>query len=107
MARIITFVLAGALIGAVAYAQPATHRAVSIAMIRAEPSAFHGELVQITGSVKRQRDRSVLFTSDGTLGLVSANPIPDGDVEVRGMLLDVGRVQRDDPRLTTLKVQAT
>jgi hypothetical protein len=107
MGRITTFALAGVLIGAVVYAQPAAHRAVSVATIRAEPSVFHGELVQITGSVKRQRDRSVLTTTDGTLDLVSAAPIPDGDVEIRGMLLDVGRVQRDDPRLTTLKIQAT
>lgn len=105
MDRVIAVAIAGMiLVGGVA-AQPA-HRAVTIAAVQADPSAFHGQLVQVTGTVTRQGDRILVSNSSGALRLLAGDPVPDGDVEVRGMVLDIGRIDRDDPRLAAFNARS-
>lgn len=100
MSRVLAVASAFALMAGDVHAQPASPRITSVTAIRADPAGFHGELVQITGTVTREGDRIVLSDSGNALRLLSREPIPTGDVEVRGVVLDVGRLERDDPRLT-------
>lgn len=79
-------------------------RDVSIAEIRADPAVFHLQIVGVTGTVKRQGDRVLVTNNGGTLRLLSADSITDGDAYVRGILVDVGRFQRSDPLLDRLDV---
>ena len=74
-----------------------------MAAIQSNPTAFHGKLVLVTGTVTSDPDKTVLTSSGTTLQLVSRDAIPTGDVEVRGVVLDVGRLTRDDPRLVPLQ----
>lgn len=79
------------------------YRRASIAEILADPAAFHLRVVGVTGTVKRLADRVLVSNNDGVLRLLPADGIPDGDVEVRGILVDVGRISHD-PSLDQLDI---
>lgn len=77
------------------------HRDASIAAILAAPSAFHLQMVALTGTVRREGDRILISNSGGVLRLLSTEAIADGDVEVRGWLVDVGRLEQKGGSLDT------
>ncbi len=106
MSRGLAVACAVALMAGSVHGQPASPRITSVTAIHADPAAFHGELVQITGTVTREGEHIVLSHSGNTLRLLSREPIPTGDVEVRGVVLDVGRLERDDPRLLPRRTKA-
>ncbi len=81
--------------------QAAPRQPTTIDAIREFPSAFHlrdvvvrGELVEASAGVVLEADARRLDVALGDAGL------PAGPVEVRGLLVDVGRLDPDDPRLT-------
>lgn len=80
-------------------APPVTPAVTSVAAIHADPGAFHEESVRIVGTVTRRGDRVLLSEQGVSVRLLSPEPIPTGDVEVRGVVLDVGRLSREDTRL--------
>jgi hypothetical protein len=87
---------------AVVRAQPAPYRPVTIATVHADPAGFHGELVMVTGRVERRENRFIV--SDGTVSLrvLSRSQVEEGFFDIRGVMLDVGRLQKGDPLLDRL-----
>ncbi len=86
------------------YAQLATRRAASPAALLAYPGFYQGQLVVVRGNLV-SRDRPVLLspTIERSIPLVFSGPSPaDGPVEVRASFWDVGRLQREDPRIVSL-----
>lgn len=85
-------------------AQGTASRAASPAALIAFPGFFHGQPVVVRGTLAT-RDQAVLISPaiDRSLPLMFAGPSPDdGPVEVRATFWDVGRFQRDDPRVQSL-----
>jgi hypothetical protein len=85
-------------------AQPAPRRATTAAALVAYPGFFQGQTVVVRGTLAT-RDRAVLISagSDKAIPLVFRGTSPaDGPVELRATFWDVGRLQRDDPRLPGL-----
>ena len=86
------------------YAQPATRRAASPAALLAYPGFYQGQLVVVRGNLVT-RDRPVLLSAaiERSIPLIFSGPSPvDGPIEVRASFWDVGRLQREDPRIVTL-----
>jgi Big-like domain-containing protein len=85
-------------------AQMSTRRAVSLAALFAFPGFYQGQPVVVRGMLVT-RDQAVLIsrTVDRSIPLIFNGPSPiDGPVEIRATFWDVGRLQRDDPRIQTL-----
>lgn len=76
---------------------PSSYVSVTIAELRAEPGKLHGARVAVTGTLTRDGNRTLLTTGDGALRVFGARQAPIGDVEVRGVAVDVGRLRREDP----------
>lgn len=95
-----TFTLIVLLCGAAALAQPQARRATTIAAVRAFPSFYHQQTVMVVGEIKGNEERATI--TDNELSLrVGGRDIREGHVEARGLLLDIGRMPQDDPRLIT------
>ena len=93
--------LLGAALAAAAAAQTTPRRLTTLDSIRQFPGYFHlqdvvvrGELVEASVGVVLEADGWRLDVALGNAGA------PAGPVEVRGQLLDVGRLDPADPRLT-------
>ena len=87
-----------------AYAQPAARRAATPAALLTYPGFYQGQPVIVRGSLVT-RDQPVLLAPsvDRSIPLIFKGPSPiDGPVEVRATFWDVGRLQRDDPRIPSM-----
>jgi hypothetical protein len=79
-------------------------RAASPAALLAFPGFFQAQPVVVRGTLST-RDQAVLIspTVDRAIPLIFRGPSPpDGPVELRGNFWDIGRLQREDPRIQTL-----
>jgi hypothetical protein len=79
-------------------------RAASPMALLTFPGFFQAQPVVVRGTLAT-RDQAVLVspTVDRAIPLIFKGPSPpDGPVELRGNFWDVGRLQRDDPRIQTL-----
>jgi hypothetical protein len=79
-------------------------RAASPAALLAFPGFFQAQPVVVRGTLAT-RDQAVLVsaTAERAIPLIFNGPSPpDGPVELRGNFWDVGRLQREDPRIQTL-----
>jgi hypothetical protein len=86
------------------YAQLAPRRAASPATLLAYPGFYQGQLVVVRGNLV-SRDRPVLLSPniERSIPLVFSGPSPvDGPVELRASFWDLGRLQREDPRIVSL-----
>jgi Big-like domain-containing protein len=86
-----------------AYAQLATRRAASPAALLAYPGFYQGQLVVVRGNLVT-RDKPVLLSSsiERSIPLIFNGPSPiDGPIEARATFWDLGRLQREDPRIVT------
>ncbi|HEV3214996.1 MAG TPA: Ig-like domain-containing protein [Vicinamibacterales bacterium] len=85
-------------------AQPAPRRATTASALVAYPGFFQGQAVVVRGTLAT-RDQAVLISAgtDRAIPLIfrGTSP-PDGPVELRATFWDVGRLQREDPRLQGL-----
>lgn len=93
-----------ALSGADSRAQVATRRAASAAALLTYPGFYQGQLVVVRGNLVT-RDQPVLLSKsiERSIPLIFKGPSPvDGPVELRATFWDVGRLQREDPRIGTL-----
>ena len=84
--------------------QPSARRGTTAAALVAYAGFYHGQAVVVRGTLAT-RDQPVLIseTIDRSIPLIFVGPSPiDGTVEIRGTFWDIGRFQRDDPRIVTL-----
>ena len=82
----------------------APRRAASPAALLAYPGFYQGQLVVVRGNLVT-RDQLVLLSPsiERSIPLLFKGPSPvDGPVELRASFWDVGRLQREDPRIATL-----
>ncbi len=89
---------------AYAQAQTTTRRAASPAALLAYPGFYQAQLIVVRGNLVT-RDRPVLLSTgiDRSIPLIfSGTPPVDGPIEARASFWDVGRLQRDDPRIATM-----
>jgi Bacterial Ig-like domain len=96
--RSLTLALA-VLLSAVTLAQPQARRATTITAIRAYPGFYHQQTVLVIGAVKGTVERATIGNDDGAISLIARELPRDSKIEARGLLLDVGRMSQDDPRL--------
>jgi len=85
-------------------AQVAPRRAASPAALLAYPGFYQGQLVVVRGTLAT-RDQPVLLSPsiERSIPLIFKGPSPiDGPVELRATFWDVGRLQREDPRLVSI-----
>jgi hypothetical protein len=79
-------------------------RAATASALLTFPGFFQGQPVVVRGTLTT-KDQPVLVspTADRAIPLIFKGPSPpDGPVEVRASFWDLGRLQRDDPRIQTL-----
>jgi hypothetical protein len=89
---------------AATHAQIASRRAASAAGLLTYPGFYQGQAVVVRGNLAT-RDQPVLLSKsiERSIPLVFKGPSPvDGPVELRATFWDVGRLQREDPRITSL-----
>ena len=87
-----------------AHAQPSPRRAATPAALVEYAGFFHGQLVVVRGTLAT-RDQAVLLspTVDRSIPLIFSGASPaDGPVELRASFWDIGRMERDDPRIVSL-----
>src|SRR5581483_11002063 len=90
-----------------ASAQTPARRATSPAALLTYPGFFQGQPVVVRGTLST-RDQAVLLAPSisRSIPLIFTGTSPaDGEVELRATFWDVGRLQRDDPRINSLGLQ--
>lgn len=88
--------------GAHAAGQPVARRAVDLPALTHYPGFYHGQPVVLRAELVRTGDSAALVHPDEARALRVAggeSGVPEGRVEARGVFWDVGRLQRDDPRV--------
>jgi hypothetical protein len=80
-------------------AQPQVRRATTLAAIRAYPGFYHQQTVMVVGEVKGTLERATISDDGASLTLIARELPREGRLEVRGQLMDIGRIAQDDPRL--------
>jgi hypothetical protein len=92
--------LAAVACSAAADAQPVGRRVATVAALRAYPGFYHLQPVLVRGEVTDPETRPTLLAGDTTIRMVFRDRTPSaGSYDLRGELLDVGRLQPNDPRL--------
>jgi len=96
------------LAGAGVRAQDGTHRLATIDALRQFPVFYHLQPVLLRGEIVVDGLQTVLHADERTLRvqLEEGVSIPRGQADVRGLLIDVGRLEPDDPRLGPLAREA-
>lgn len=82
-------------------AQPAGRRAVTIPALRGFPSFFNAQPILLRAELRQDGSRATLAAGDHTIpAFVAAGVSGSGELELRGELWDLGRMQPDDFRLS-------
>jgi hypothetical protein len=82
-------------------AQPAGRRAVTIPALKAFPSFFNAQPVLLRAELRQEGSRATLAAGDHTIpAFVASGVSGSGELELRGELWDLGRMQPDDFRLS-------
>ena len=85
------------------HAQPAQRRGTTLSALVSFAGFYNGQPVVVRGTLAT-RDQPVLIspTVDRSIPLIFTGPSPiDGPVELRATFWDVGRLQREDPRIAS------
>jgi hypothetical protein len=91
------------LVAVAASAQPAPRRLTTIDALRRFPGYYHLQNVLLRGEFAEQEGRVMLRSDDDEIRvLLNDTHTPDGPAEVRGQLIDVGRLEPGDPRVAKL-----
>jgi hypothetical protein len=81
--------------------QPASRRLTTVAAIRQFPGFFHLQNVLLRGELVENGPRVMLRANDQELRAILKDASSrSGPVEVRGQIVDVGRLEPADPRVT-------
>lgn len=98
--RFAPVIIASALASVTMFAQPAVRRATTIAAVRSYVGFYHQQVVSVIGEVRGEGERVTLTADDASIKLIAReNPDAGKRVEIRGQVLDIGRIAQDDPRL--------
>ena len=103
--RVVVVALVGLCVPALAAAQGATRRLTTIDSIRQFPGYYHLQNVLLRGEFS-QAGRRILLKADEnelTVQLAEGVTTQSGEVEVRGQIIDVGRLEPGDPRVGPLE----
>ena len=80
--------------------QPATRRIATVTSLRQYPAYYHLQNVLLHGEIVESNSRLALRGGDAEIWLITnGTSTPSGLVEVRGVMMDVGRLEPSDPRL--------
>jgi hypothetical protein len=94
--------LAVAVLATAALAQPPTRRVTTVTAIKNFSGFFNGQTVIVRGELRdSQTDHPSLASGEQFVRLMGRSALPEsGSYDVRGQVLDIGRLQADDPRLS-------
>ena len=82
-------------------AQPAGRRAVTIPALKAFSSFFNAQPILLRAELRQDGSRATLAAGEHTIpAFVASGVSSSGDLELRGELWDLGRMQPDDFRLS-------
>ena len=91
-------------VAAGAHAQPASRRLTTVEAVRQYPGYFHLQPVVLRGELAEANGRITLRSDENEmrvlLGPSGQTRVVDGPVELRAQLVDVGRLEPGDPRVT-------
>lgn len=110
MTRYLSIVgLVAALAGGVApaAAQPGTRRVTTVTAVKSFPGFYHGQPVLVRGELRDPETHPTLAAGEEFVRVIGKDTLPQpGTYDVRGDVLDVGRLQADDPRLSGVDLRA-
>jgi len=88
-------------LAAVSLDAQSTRRLTTVDGLRRFPAYYHLQEVVVRGVIVRGDARTTLRTDESEIGLLLPPDVraADGDVELRGTFLDVGKLEPGDPRL--------
>jgi hypothetical protein len=87
---------------------PSARRVTNLALLATYPTFFHQRPVTVVGTVTRMPNGTLQLADETRrIRVVYTGNTPDGLAEVRGEFWDLGRMNADDPRLTTYDVRKT
>jgi hypothetical protein len=81
--------------------QPGTRKVTTVTAIRNFAGFYHGQAVLVRGELREPETRPSLAAGEDAIQLLGRDSLPQpGTYDVRGQVLDIGRLQQDDPRLS-------
>ena len=84
-----------------AAAQPATRRVTTVTAIKNFAGFYNGQAVLVRGELRDSETKPILTAGEDFVRLLGKDTLPEnGTYDVRGQVLDIGRLQPDDPRLS-------
>ena len=88
-------------------AQPPPRRVATIGGLRQFPGFFHLQNVLLRGELKEDGGKFTLEAEDGSIRSILEKGVSaaSGTVEVRGQLIDVGRLDPGDPRVPDIETR--
>jgi hypothetical protein len=102
--RWIVLVAVAALAGgaaAPAHAQTGTRRVTTVTAIKSFSGFYHGQAVLVRGELRDSETKPMLVSGEEFIRLLGRDTLPEpGAYDVKGQVLDIGRLQADDPRLS-------
>ncbi len=82
-------------------AQTMTRRVATVPALRNHPGFYHGQAVFVRGELTDADTRPALVSGDSSILILTRESVPSaGSYDVRGEVLDIGRLNQDDPRLS-------
>lgn len=92
--------LIGVLLAANTLTSQAQRRLTTVEALRRFPAFYHLQDVAVRGRIANGAAGPRLQTDEHEIRLLTTTPLVDGPSDVRGTLFDVGRLERNDSRLT-------
>lgn len=93
-------VAATLLAASAAWAQGGARRVATVTAIRVHPGFYHLQPVLVRGEIKDAETQPALSSGDDAVRLLTRETVPSSGVyDVRGEVMDIGRLTPDDPRL--------
>jgi hypothetical protein len=83
------------------WTQPSTRKVTTVTAIKNFAGFYHGQAVLVRGELREPETRPTLASGEDAIQLLGRESLPQpGTYDVRGQVLDIGRLQQDDPRLS-------
>jgi len=92
--------------GGAAYAQSSPIRATTVSGLLYHASFFHSQRIVVRGRLRLDEDGQWIDSADDRARVIgevesTGNADADGTIEMRATFWDLGRIQKDDPRLAS------
>jgi len=88
------------------WAQTSTRRVATVPALRNHPAFYHAQTVFVRGELTEPDTRPALVSGDSTIRILTRESVPAaGSYDVRGELLDIGRLSPDDPRISGIDLR--